>query len=74
MDDLDNVGNDLVLALIRAGGPATEMTLLDWFSGQALTRVVTNLDADASCSNVAALSYEYAAAMLAEKKRREALP
>lgn len=56
------------------------MTLLDWFAGQALAGIAAFMEADRSCcendSNLAErtsrYAYDIAAAMVAEKYRREA--
>ena len=56
------------------GGPAADKTLLDWFAGMALAGIEANgheccIRADAA--EAAEWAYEYAAAMIAEKRRRE---
>ena len=48
------------------------MTLLDWFAGQALMAFGhRNISADLTDAQYALLAYDKAAAMVAEKRRRE---
>lgn len=63
------------------GGPAYPvpddgsegMTLLDWFAGQALVGLMTSQHTDANATEEAFAgdAYAQAAAMVAEKRRRE---
>lgn len=49
------------------------MTLMDWFAGQALTGIIASPGCqpdDASRIGTAELAYEFASAMIAEKRRR----
>ena len=52
-------------------------TLLDWFAGQAMTGDLANggfIEDNELGKSVAQRSYEFAIAMIAEKRRLEALP
>lgn len=53
------------------GGPASEKTLLDEFAGQALKALAR--EDFATWGDVASEAYEASEAMIAEKRRREAI-
>lgn len=52
-------------------GKATGVPLRDWFAGQALAGLTVDMQQDEVFAGVAALSYMYADAMLAERKRQQ---
>lgn len=54
------------------GGPAKDMTLLDYFAGQALANPFTCCFNNPQSDRIAKRAYELAVAMLAEKRRRAA--
>ena len=64
------------------GGPARDMTLLDYFAGQAMAGVLGGKCGERLASKtqdkglfaavISEMSYDLAAAMVAEKRRREA--
>ena len=49
------------------------MSLLDWFAGQALAGMLADTECDPSTKEAASVSYDFAAAMLAESVKRQAL-
>ena len=51
--------------------PNVGMSLLDYFAGQALTGNLANQDTSGGYEDFAKHAYEYAAAMLAERERRQ---
>lgn len=53
----------------QPAGMEDGMSLKDWFAGQALAGIVANNNA-VTASTAASWSYDFASAMLAERKRR----
>ena len=47
------------------------MTLLDWFAGQALAGFLANCNSSGSRAAFTKDAYDYATAMITEKRRRE---
>lgn len=47
------------------------MSLRDWFAGQALAGQLANADSEINMTFLAKWSYEYADAMLAERKKQK---
>lgn len=81
MSKQDIGGSAFPVVLDGANDYADGMTLLDWFAGQALVGVMYGVEGVGSMTperraeawaDVAQLVYEVAAAMVAEKRKREA--
>ena len=60
----------------KTGGDMQDATLLDYFAGQAMAGMLSGTASDGNATwpeaeEIARVAYHYAAAMLAEKARRE---